>query len=193
MLCGQSRGAAQGRSLVSSMRQPLPVLTPKPDNYLPCWLRYRATLSSSCARRRSTLARVKFLSRLLTALNLLPSMATLAVVRSPIARQSSTKRAHTLRSAAQPASRSGRKVIQERFKGGAPETAQWEPHGRLCNSRPWGLPWIPPCRRSVQSCSTLPPARLLRARRIDGHCETWPIRSRRFRGSRGRATSATKA
>src|SRR3981081_3735219 len=61
------------------------------------WLRYRATLSSSCARRRSTLARVKFRSRLFTALNLLPSMATLAFVRSPISRQSSTKRAHTLR------------------------------------------------------------------------------------------------
>ena len=40
-----------------------------------------------------------FLSRLFTALNLLPSMATLAVVRRPISRQSSTKRAHTLRSA----------------------------------------------------------------------------------------------
>ena len=38
-----------------------------------------ATLSSSWARRRSTFARVKFLSRLFTALNLLPSMATLAV------------------------------------------------------------------------------------------------------------------
>jgi hypothetical protein len=42
---------------------------------------------------------VKFLSRLFTALNLLPSMATLAVARRPISRQSSTKRAHTLRSA----------------------------------------------------------------------------------------------
>src|ERR1700716_4302342 len=61
------------------------------------WLRYRATLSSSCARRRSTLARVKFRSRLFTALNLLPSMATLAVASRPISRQSSTKRAHTLR------------------------------------------------------------------------------------------------
>jgi hypothetical protein len=42
---------------------------------------------------------VKFLSRLFTALNLLPSMATLAVASRPISRQSSTKRAHTLRSA----------------------------------------------------------------------------------------------
>src|SRR3977135_3515492 len=50
-----------------------------------------------CARRRSPLARVKCRSRLFTALNLLPSMATLAFVRSPISRQSSTKRAHTLR------------------------------------------------------------------------------------------------
>src|ERR1700685_2096311 len=63
------------------------------------WLRYRATLSSSWARRRSTFARVKFLSRLFTALNLLPSMATLDVARRPISRQSSTKRAQTLRSA----------------------------------------------------------------------------------------------
>lgn len=60
------------------------------------WLKYRATLSSSCARRRSTFARVKFLSRLLTALNLLPSMAILPVVRRPISRQSSTKRAQYL-------------------------------------------------------------------------------------------------
>ena len=37
-------------------------------------LQIRATLSSICAMRRSILARVKFLSRLLTALNLLPSM-----------------------------------------------------------------------------------------------------------------------
>src|SRR5262249_38695285 len=56
-------------------------------------------LSSNWARRRSTFARVKFLSRLFTALNLLPSMATLAVARRPISRQSSMKRAHNLRSA----------------------------------------------------------------------------------------------
>ncbi len=37
-----------------------------------------ATLSSICARRRSIFARVKFRSRLFTALNLLPSIATLA-------------------------------------------------------------------------------------------------------------------
>ena len=43
-----------------------------------CW-RARAPLSSICARRRSTLARVKFLSRVLTALNWEPSIATLAV------------------------------------------------------------------------------------------------------------------
>jgi hypothetical protein len=36
-----------------------------------------AMLSSSCAWRRSTLARVKLRSRLFTALNLLPSIATL--------------------------------------------------------------------------------------------------------------------
>src|ERR1700732_3881093 len=42
---------------------------------------------------------VKFLSRLFTALNLLPSIATLAVASKPISRQSSTKRTHTLRSA----------------------------------------------------------------------------------------------
>jgi hypothetical protein len=43
--------------------------------------------------RRSILARVKFLSRLFTALNLLPSIATLASVNSPMARQRATKRA----------------------------------------------------------------------------------------------------
>ena len=53
-------------------------------------------------RGRSTksAARVKFLSRLFTALNLLPSMATLAVVNRPIARQSATNCAQTLRIAA---------------------------------------------------------------------------------------------
>jgi hypothetical protein len=49
--------------------------------------------------RRSILARVKFLSRLFTALNLLPSIATLACVSSPIARHSATKRAQTWRMA----------------------------------------------------------------------------------------------
>ena len=47
--------------------------------------------------RRSILARVKFLSRLLTALNLLPSIATLASSNRPIVRHSTTNRAHTLR------------------------------------------------------------------------------------------------
>ena len=51
------------------------------------------------ARRRSTFARVKFLSRLFTALNLLPSTATLAFASRPNSRQSSTKCAHTLRMA----------------------------------------------------------------------------------------------
>ena len=49
--------------------------------------------------RRSILARVKFLSRLLTALNLLPSIATLACVNRPIARHNATKRAQTSRMA----------------------------------------------------------------------------------------------
>src|SRR3954467_11232361 len=61
------------------------------------WLRYRATLASSCARRRSTFARVKLRSRLLTALNLLPSMATLALVSRPMSGHSATNWAHTLR------------------------------------------------------------------------------------------------
>jgi len=42
--------------------------------------------------------RAKFLSLLFTALNLLPSMATVATVRRPISRQSSTKLAQNLRS-----------------------------------------------------------------------------------------------
>src|SRR6476660_1169382 len=41
--------------------------------------------------RRSILARVKFLSRLFTALNLLPSIATLACVSRPIARHSAIR------------------------------------------------------------------------------------------------------
>ena len=44
-----------------------------------------------CAMRRSILARVKFLSRLFTALNLLPSIATLDCVSRPIARHSAIK------------------------------------------------------------------------------------------------------
>src|SRR5262249_860688 len=50
----------------------------------------RATLCSNCARRRSTFPRVKFLSRVLTALNLLPSIATLDAVSRPICRHNST-------------------------------------------------------------------------------------------------------
>jgi hypothetical protein len=46
----------------------------------------RATLSSICARRRSIFPFVKLLSREFTALNLLPSIATLAFASSPILR-----------------------------------------------------------------------------------------------------------
>src|SRR5262249_45225015 len=45
------------------------------------------------------LARVKFLSRLFTALNLLPSIATLASVNRPMVRQSATNWAQTCRMA----------------------------------------------------------------------------------------------
>ena len=38
-------------------------------------------LASTCSMRLATLAAVKFLSRLLTALNLLPSIATIARVK----------------------------------------------------------------------------------------------------------------
>src|SRR6266496_3466779 len=41
--------------------------------------------------RRSIFARVKFLSRLFTALNLLPSIATLASMNRPMVRQSAIK------------------------------------------------------------------------------------------------------
>jgi len=44
--------------------------------------RYLAMLSSSCCIRACSLRSVKFLSRLLTALNLLPSIATLASEKS---------------------------------------------------------------------------------------------------------------
>ena len=57
------------------------------------------TRSSIWARRRAILARVKLRSRLFTALNLLPSIATLAADNRPISRQSPTKRVQTLRMA----------------------------------------------------------------------------------------------
>ena len=47
--------------------------------------------------RRCSLARVKFLSRLLTALNLLPSMATMASVNSSSLRHRTTNYRQTLR------------------------------------------------------------------------------------------------
>src|SRR3979409_1151986 len=55
----------------------------------------RATLSSICFWRRWILPCVKLLSRLFTALNLLPSMATLAFPSRPILRHNSTNCAQT--------------------------------------------------------------------------------------------------
>src|SRR5713101_4865847 len=55
----------------------------------------RATLSSICFWRRWILPCVKLLSRLFTALNLLPSTATLAFASRPILRHNSTNRAQT--------------------------------------------------------------------------------------------------
>src|SRR5215471_11868518 len=54
-------------------------------------------LCSICCWRLSTLTGVKLRSRLLTALNLLLSMATIAWLNSLSSRHSCTKRAHTLR------------------------------------------------------------------------------------------------
>src|ERR1700693_4981409 len=56
-------------------------------------------LSSICARRRCILAWVKFRSRVLTALNLLPSIATLASLNSSRRRHSTTNSRHTSRMA----------------------------------------------------------------------------------------------
>ena len=56
-------------------------------------------LSSSCAIRACSLRSVKFLSRLLTALNLLPSIATMPSVKSFSRRQSSTNSRQTSRMA----------------------------------------------------------------------------------------------
>src|SRR5438552_10582721 len=53
-------------------------------------------LSSICAIRRCILAAVKFLSRLFTALNLLPSMATIASVKRSSLRHSTMNWRHTL-------------------------------------------------------------------------------------------------
>src|SRR5215472_6435989 len=54
-------------------------------------------LASTCSIRPMTLATVKFLSRLFTALNLLPSIATTARVNRPSSRHNTTNRAHTAR------------------------------------------------------------------------------------------------
>src|SRR5438128_4489980 len=53
-------------------------------------------LSSICASRRCILACVKFRSRVLTALNLLPSIATLASLNSSRRRHSTTNSRQTL-------------------------------------------------------------------------------------------------
>ncbi len=50
--------------------------------------------SATCSIRFFSLVAVKFLSRVLTALNLLPSTAASAWVKSPIWRHSATKCAH---------------------------------------------------------------------------------------------------
>jgi hypothetical protein len=67
----------------------------------PAGRRYRVGANSARRSPRSApiLARVKFLSRLLTALNLLPSIATLASANRPIVRQSTTNRLQTWRMA----------------------------------------------------------------------------------------------
>src|ERR1700758_2900288 len=57
-------------------------------------------LASTCSRRLAILATVKFLSRLFTALNLLPSIATTARVNKPSWRHRTTNWAHTARIAA---------------------------------------------------------------------------------------------
>ena len=57
-------------------------------------------LCSSCSMRALSLRSVKFLSRLLTALNLLPSMATTASVDRFICRHSTTNCRQTWRIAA---------------------------------------------------------------------------------------------
>ena len=57
-------------------------------------------LSSIWTKRRFILAGVKFLSRLLTALNLLPSMATMASENNSSSRHSTMNWRHTLRIAA---------------------------------------------------------------------------------------------
>src|ERR1022692_112725 len=56
-------------------------------------------LSSICSRRRCILACVKFRSRALTALNLLPSIATLVSLNSSRRRHSTTNSRQTLRMA----------------------------------------------------------------------------------------------
>ena len=56
-------------------------------------------LSSICCRRRFIFARVKFLSRLFTALNLLPSIATSDSVNRLSPRHNTTNSRHTPRSA----------------------------------------------------------------------------------------------
>src|SRR5512135_259204 len=69
-------------------------------------------LSSSCFIRACSLCAVKFLSRLLTALNLLPSMATTPSVNNPTWRLSSTNSRQTRRIASPSSFRKSAMVLK---------------------------------------------------------------------------------
>src|SRR3981081_3377444 len=73
-------------------------------------------LSSICSRRRFILASVKFLSRLFTALNLLPSIATLASPRRSRRRHSRTNARQTLRIASPLSLRKSAMVLKSGIK-----------------------------------------------------------------------------
>ena len=79
---------------------------------------------------------MKFLSRLLTALNLLPSIATLAFASSPISRQSSTK-ARILRAAPCRCPCGSRRWVCDQGRGAAAATSPrrcGQPHARAAGS-----------------------------------------------------------
>ena len=88
-------GHSEGRPDARCRHQRCPARV-RADTPIKCGLNRQPTLRTDPFRGYENSGH---LSRLFTALNLLPSMATLAVARRPISRQSSTKRAHTLRNA----------------------------------------------------------------------------------------------
>ena len=97
--------------------------------------------------RRSILARVKFLSRLFTALNLLPSIATLACVSRPIASSGGTDRKHTRK-----------KPAAERVADERPEDRRYQRADKGVDRRRHGRSPTSPSRTTVRLSQMETPA-----------------------------------